>query len=115
MRTNFQMEYENITMVKGDTLSFNVEVYDDEGLPVMVSSAFMTCKKIPTSNDMVFQKSLNAGITQDNDGLMTVRVAPSDTLEAEAGQYFYDFQIGVDDDVFTIMIGTLTLEQDVTF
>ena len=114
MRTNFNMEYQNITMIKGDTLSFNAQVFDDEGDPVEITDAYMTCKKIPTSNAHVFQKSLNSGITQDADGLITVRVAPEDTSDADAGQYFYDFVIHVDDDVFTIMIGTLSLEQDVT-
>ena len=113
MRTNFQFENQNITMVKGDTLAFNVEVFDEAGQPITVDSAFMTCKEIPTGEDFIFQKSLLDGITQ-SDGIMVVRVAPNDTKEAEAGEYFYDFQIGVGQDVFTIMNGTLSLMQNVT-
>ena len=45
---------------------------------------------------------------------MTVRVAPFDTVEADAGRYFYDLQIGVDGDIFTVMRGVLEIEQDVT-
>jgi len=112
MRTNFLMQNQNITMVKGDTLSFNVQVFDDAGEPMTVDSAFMTCKKMPTKTDIVFQKSLEDGISQEQ-GMMIVRVAPEDTKEADAGKYFYDFQIGVGDDIFTIMIGILSLEQDV--
>ena len=114
MRTNFQMQDQNITMVKGDTLAFNVQVLDMDGEPMTVDSAFMTCKKRPNSNDKVFQKSLENGIVQ-TEGMLLVRVAPADTSEADAGQYFYDFQIGIGDDRFTIMIGILSLEQDVTF
>lgn len=114
MRTNFQFENQNITMVKGDTLSFNVQVMDEFGEPMTVDSAYMTCKKIPTSDDKVFQISLNAGIEQ-SDGMLIVRVSPTDTKEVEAGEYFYDLQIGKNDDIFTIMIGILTLQQDVTF
>lgn len=113
MRTNFQFENQNIKMVKGDTLAFNVEVFDEAGNPITVDSAYMTCKKIPTGEDFVFQKSLNNGIIQ-SDGIMVVRVAPNDTKEVDAGEYFYDFQIGVEQDVYTIMIGTLSLEQNVT-
>lgn len=113
MRTNFQMENQNITMVKGDTLAFNVQVFDDEGEPVTVDSAYMTCKKRPTSTDKVFQKSLFNGIEQ-SEGMMLVRVAPEDTKEVDEGEYFYDLQIGVGEDVFTLMIGVLTLEQDIT-
>ena len=114
MRTNFQMQNQNITMVKGDTLAFNVQVFDQNHDPVTVNSAFMTCKKRPNSTDMVFQKSLENGIVQ-SDGMMLVRVAPEDTSEVDAGQYFYDFQIGIGEDRFTIWIGILSLEQDVTF
>lgn len=114
MRTNFQFQDQNITMVKGDTLQFNVEVYDENGDPMTVDSAFMTCKKRPNSTDIVFQKSLESGIVQ-SEGLILVRVAPEDTSEVDAGQYFYDFQIGVGQDRYTIMIGILSLEQDVTF
>ena len=113
MRTNFQFQNQNITMVKGDTLAFNVQVFDDDGQAVTVDSAYMTCKKRPTSTDKVFQKSLHNGIEQ-SDGLMLVRVAPEDTKEVDEGEYFYDFQIGVDDDIYTLMIGVLTLEQDIT-
>lgn len=112
MRTNFQFQNQNITFVKGDTLAFNVRVYDEDGLPMTVDSAYMTCKKMPTKTEVIFQKSLEDGISQEG-GVMTVRVAPEDTKEADAGEYFYDFQIGVGDDIFTIMIGTLSLEQDV--
>ena len=114
MRTNFQMENQNITMVRGDTLAFNVEVLDEDGNAVTVDSADMTCKKQATEGENIFHKSLGAGITQ-SDGLLSVRVAPNDTKEVDAGRYFYDMCIGVGNDIFTIMRGVLSIEQDVTF
>ena len=39
MRTNFQFQNQNITMVKGDTLAFNVEIMDESGEPVIVDGA----------------------------------------------------------------------------
>ena len=114
MRTNFKMENKNITMVRGDTLSFNVEVTDANGDLIEVNSAYFTCKKISTDDVNVFKKALNAGITQDEDGL-TVRVAPEDTRNVSAGQYFYDMQIGIGEDIFTILKGVLEIEQDVSY
>ncbi len=114
MRANFKMEDSNITMTKGDTLSFNIFVTDSNGNAVTVDSADFTCKKLATDEVNVFRKSLNAGISQDEECL-TVRVAPQDTQNVDAGLYFYDCQIGVEDDVFTILKGILTIEQDVTF
>lgn len=114
MRTNFNMQDENITMVIGDTLSFNVFVSDREGNPVMVDSAAFTCKKVVNDATGIFQKDLEDGITQDDTGMITVRVAPEDTASLYAGLYFYDMEIGVDDDIFTLLRGVLTLEQDIT-
>ena len=114
MRSNFKMENKNITMVRGDTLSFNVEVTDANGDLIEVDSAYFTCKKISTDDSNVFKKALGAGITQDEDG-MTVRVAPEDTRNVNAGQYFYDMQIGVGEDIFTILKGVLEIEQDVSY
>ena len=115
MRTNFQMEYQDITMIRGDTLAFNVEVKDQNGNFVMITDANMTCKKRLSSDENIFHKALGSGITQDEDGLIYVRVAPQDTKEVDAGRYFYDFNIGVGNDVYTLMIGVLSIEQDVTF
>lgn len=114
MRTNFKMENENITMVRGDTLAFNAEVVDENGNAIIVDSAHFTCKKRPLETETVFHKALGSGITQ-TDELLTVRVAPQDTKEVDAGKYFYDFQVGVDHDIYTVMKGVLTIEQDVTF
>ena len=48
-------------------------------------------------------------------GYVSVRVAPEDTQEIEAGRYFYDYQIGIGEDRYTLMKGVLTIEQDVSF
>ena len=112
MRTNFQMEYQNITMIAGDTLAFNVEVLDENGNAITVDSADMVCKKDATSSENVFHKSLGSGISQ-TDALMTVRVAPNDTKEVDAGRYYYAMQIGVGNDIFTLMTGVLNIEQNV--
>lgn len=113
MKTNFEMQYQNITMVRGDTLAFNVVPLDSDGNVVSVSSAYFSCKKNRAMSSYEFQKSLGDGIIQDAGGLM-VRVAPEDTADIDAGRYYYDLQLGVDDDIYTVLIGSLSIEQDVT-
>ena len=113
MRTNFGMQDQYITLVKGDTLSFGVAIEDQNGAPLDIETAFFTCKKNLT-DEAVFQKSMGNGITKAGDGEYIVRVAPEDTANLEAGRYFYDFQVGLDSDVFTIMIGFLELDHNVT-
>ena len=115
MLTNFHMEERYIRMIRGDTLSFGIELMDENGDPFAqdIDSAFFTCKS--NLSDTLFKKTLSDGISKADTGKYTVRVAPDDTRQAKAGKYFYDLEIGVNGDKFTIMHGVLELVQDVTF
>lgn len=113
MRTNFNMTDENITMIKGDTLAFNITVNDDNGDPITVDYAYFTAKKNLSDSTPAFQKSLGNGITQE-DGVLTVRVAPTDTASLYDGMYYYDCQIRIGSDKYTLLRGILSLEADVT-
>lgn len=116
-RTNFSMEDKYIRMTRGDSLSFSVQVYDEEEAPFGqdLERAYFTCKSNRSDNRFLFKKSLSDGISKVGPGAYTVRVAPSDTASAKPGKYFYDFEIGCNGDVFTVMRGVLEIMQDVTF
>lgn len=113
MRTNFQMTDENITMVAGDTLSFNVIIKDQNGDPVEVDGATFKAKSrlTTTSTSLSINKYLNHGITQDG-AVLTVRLDPEDTASLE-GFYYYDMDITVGSDRFTLLRGMLQIEYDV--
>ena len=117
VRTNFTMEDTYIRMTRGDTLSFGVQVYDEEGAPFGqdLERAYFTCKSNRSDTRFLFQKSLSDGISKVGQGAYAVRVAPSDTSRAKPGKYFYDLEIGCNGDVFTVLRGVLELMQDVTF
>lgn len=117
MRNTFRMEDQNITMIRGDTLSFGVEIMDKDGghFSQDLDTAFFTCKHNKLSERNIFQKSLENGISKADTGKYIVRVAPEDTKRIEAGKYFYDLQISVNEDIFTILHGILEIEQDVTY
>lgn len=105
----------NLEMTKGDTLAFGVEIYN---LGQNLETAYFTCKSNHDDNDYVFQKSLNNGITLDSHDesgnyFYKIRVAPEDTETIRVGKYYYDLQIEVNGDIFTILKGILTLEYDV--
>ena len=114
-RTTFKYEDEYITMTRGDTLSFGVELLDADGNPFTdeLDGAFFSCKKNYTDAENTFQKSLGDGITKIDDGQYAVRVAPEDTADLEHGKYFYDLEIEINGDVFTLLKGVLELERDV--
>jgi hypothetical protein len=107
----------NLEMIKGDTLSFAFEVEFDEA-PQKLEKADFSCKTNFDDDDVLFHKELENGINfakQENDKLYyIVRVAPEDTKNLEAGMYYYDLQIKLNGDVFTILNGALKIESDVT-
>lgn len=117
VRTNFTMEDKYIRMVRGDTLSFCLQLYDEEGAPFGqdLERASFTCKSNRSDKRYLFQKSLSDGVSKVGQGSYAVRVAPSDTANAKPGKYFYDFEIGCNGDVFTVMRGVLEIMQDVSF
>lgn len=112
------MEKTNLEMIKGDTLSFAVEIeFDDK--PQELEKAFFTCKKNLDDGDVVFQKTLEDGISfrkkERNKMYYVVRIAPEDTKDIEAGYYFYDVQIELNSDVFTILTGALKVRNGITY
>lgn len=117
VRTNFTMEDKYIRMVRGDTLSFGLQFYDETGTPFGqdLERAHFTCKSNRSDRRFLFQKSLSDGVSKVGRGSYVVRVAPSDTADAKPGKYFYDLEICCNGDVFTIMRGVIEIMQDVTF
>lgn len=102
-----------ITMVKGDTLSFGIELADETGSPVDITDAVFVARKTYNATASVFEKTLGNGITKVDDGIYSVRVAPEDTADNDAGRYYYQFKVMKNSDVYTIMRGIIELEPEV--
>ena len=114
----------DITMVKGDTMSFGFQIQGLEGSTP--SSIVFSCKDDPEDDDAIFTSSLeNGGVWLDSQDEETdtltygVRIAPEKTEDLNVGRYFYDLEITingetVNEDVFTLMKGRLQIEYDVT-
>ena len=107
----------NLEMIKGDTLSFAVEIEFDEA-PQKLEKADFSCKMNFDDDETLFHKELGKGINfskQEGPKMYyIVRVAPEDTENLEAGMYYYDLSIELNGDVFTILNGALNIESDVT-
>lgn len=105
----------NLEMTKGDTLSFGVEIVD---LGQAVESAFFTCKENYDDETPIFQKSLNDGIELDHiegsNYFYKIRIAPEDTRNIEPKKYYYDLEINLNDDTFTIAKGILDVSFDIS-
>jgi len=104
------MANEHIKMIRGDTLAFGFEV---EGIAEL-DAVYFSVKKTKNEDEYILQKTLNNGVEKIEDGKYSVRVAPADTHDLEAGIYYYDLQIVKNGDIFTVLYGTLIIETDIT-
>ena len=102
----------DITHMRGDTLQFNLTLTDTEN--VYVSSIYFSVKRKEKDEDYILQKSIGDGIIQMEPYKYHVRLAPSDTAYVPSGKYVYDIQVGLGNDIYTVVKGAFTLLQDVT-
>lgn len=109
--------YKDISIVRGDTLAFNFEAeikQNEEYTPVTaLTSAYFTVRQ-EINGVIALQKSLNNGISKVKNGVFAVRVAPADTYNLNVGSYYYDLEITVGSDTYTILNGMFELAQDIT-
>jgi hypothetical protein len=106
---------EDITMVKGDTLSFNFQI-DGMGADRLDDVVF-TVKDNPDSNTVLFKCDLSEGVTcevdEENHLIYTLRVSPNKTKDLFVGGYYYDLVALHSRDVLTFMRGKLNLVYNV--
>lgn len=113
-----QVTFTPLAMVKGNTEYLQVKLC---GLDTELESAFFSVKQNLNDNSYIFQKTLEDGITQDPDDpeIYSVRIAPEDTAvlpenDVPSVAYWYDLTIGADGDIFTPLIGTITIVKGAT-
>lgn len=102
---------EDITMVKGDTLSFNFQI-DGMGADRFDDVVF-TVKDNPNSETELFKCNLAEGVTcevdEENHLIYTLRVSPNKTKDLFVGGYYYSLVAFHSRDVLTFMRGRLNL------
>lgn len=108
----------DISMIRGDTMSFAFQVKGLEG--ERPSEIFFTCKETPDSAEPLFVCQLGDTINErdydsETDTLTyTVRVAPDMTVNLEVGRFYYDLEFKANTDVLTLMIGRFSIEPEIT-
>ena len=101
----------NFEIIRGDTLMFTITIED---LEEDLDSCYFSCKKTIDDETYSFQKLLGNGIEKLETGKYKIRVAPEDTKSLDVGRYIYDLQIGINEDIYTIMIGTFNINKEIT-
>lgn len=111
--------YKNdIRHVKGDTFNcaMVIEDFDQE-----FDSVYFTCRAGQNDDsDLLFEAQLGDGVSIVEEDQETgtkkyaIRVAPAKTKNLQVGTYYYDLQVGINNDIFTIMKGRFVVEQEAT-
>ena len=105
----------NIDTIRGDTLIIQFEIESDTVLDLTSNDFNITfsLKRTATDSEYVFQKDKTA-VTSPADNVFVLRVAPEDTVNLVPGYYYYDIQLDIGTDIYTIAIGKLHLAIDIT-
>lgn len=105
----------NIEMTRGDTYTIGLLI---KNLGQTIDSAYLTVKNNFDDTTPLIQKDLTNGIALDHidgeDYYYSFRIAPNDTKDLEPKKYYYDLEINVNNDTFTLLKGILDLTFDVT-
>ena len=111
----FEVCKKNIEIVQGDTVAFGLEFEEvnDTGDFIDLTSAYFTVRE-SFEGEIKAQSSLGNGIAKEEVGLYSVSLSHEQTSELTPGTYYYDMQVGIDDDIYTIFTGVLTVIPSVT-
>lgn len=108
--------HKNFQMMRGDTYIFSVK-FNGFNADRNVESMYFTCSSNLISESLEFWLSFENGITRSADKdeyVYFIKIDPDSTRNMLPGVYFYDLQVTIDGDVFTILEGDLTIKADVT-
>lgn len=105
----------NIDMIRGDTVNIQFEVESDTVLDLSSDDFDVTfsLKQAATDTAYVFQKHKSA-VTEISENNFVLRIAPEDTAERIPGFYYYDIQLNIGDNVYTIALGIFQIIRDIT-
>lgn len=109
---------QDIEFPRGDTcpLKFNLLDSNKNLLELTpTDELYFTVKKNFNTSEVLFQKKFSSGdIQRDNDGYKLI-LTSNDTAGLKYGSYVFDICIKSTDFVQTLVIGQLTLTNEVTF
>ena len=108
--------YQDIDIVKGDTLAFNFQL---KGLNGVEPAFKFSCKDNPEGETYFTSESPDGITLEDYDEVKdiatySVYIAPAKTKGLELARYYYDLQMTLEDDIYTLMRGRFTLLYEIS-
>lgn len=105
----------DIDTIRGDTLNIQLEFESDIVLDLTSENFDITfsLKHSATAIEYVFQKDKTA-VTEIGENIFMLRIAPEDTTDLVPGYYYYDIEIKLGEDIYTVAIGRMHIDVDIT-
>ena len=101
---------------RGDTFGFKFQrKANGKVLEDLPNKLFFTVKDNYYTDRVIFQKSLENGITKDEDNWYHVMIKSEDTDGLDYKDYYYDIEVITDTYKLTIADGILKFKKEVTF
>lgn len=107
----------DIEFIRGDTQPIKFQIKDNNGNVLKMEDSdelIFTMKKNYNKKEAILQKKLSNGSIQYNAGYYFITFSHDDTAKLKYGTYVYDIQLMSGDIVATVVLGTITLTQEVT-
>ena len=108
----------DISMIRGDTMSFGFQIKGLEGQKP--TDILFTCKEHTEDVDPLFVcilgESINEAAYDPDKDLLTysVRVRPDQTSGLDLGRFYYDLEMKVNGDIISLMCGRFAIEAEIT-
>lgn len=106
----------DISFTRGDTYAFKFKRKNADGeiIETKAEKMWFSVKKSYTSSTTIIQKTLDEGITYDEEFTYHVLIDSIDTRELNYGNYVYDIQVMNGNTVQTITKGKFVIGNEVT-
>lgn len=107
----------DIEFVRGDTQPLKFQIKDNNGNILKMDSndeLIFTIKKNYNTKQKIIQKRLSDGSIHYDSGYYFITLLHEDTADLKYGTYVYDIQLMSGEVVATLILGTITLTEEVT-
>lgn len=107
----------DLEFIRGDTQFIKFQLKDGNGNPLQLTDdekIYFTVKQNQNSKKVLIQKVYPIEITF-SDGYYVFELSSKDTSKLAYGTYQYDIEFKTGDFVKTLLLGTITITDEITF
>lgn len=112
-----QILSKNLEVTRGDTAKYRLKILTSNDVEITtndITNIYFSVKENFKNTDVLLQKQLNDGITLGEDGYYHIVISSTDTDELSFGDYYYDIQLNITNEKYTIVKGIFKIDWEIT-